>query len=40
MYYAVLISCSLVSLLVRRGQKDADIHVPCVAQLGLEAWKY
>lgn len=40
MHYAVLISCSFISPLVRRGQKDTELHIPCVAQLGFEAQGY
>lgn len=40
MCYAVFIPCSLVSLLTRRGQKDTDLRIPRVAQLGFEAQGY
>lgn len=40
MCYAVLMSCSLVSLLLRRGQKDIDLHIPHVAQLAFETWGF
>lgn len=40
MHCAVLISCSLVLPLLRRGQKNADLQIPCAAQLDFQTQRY